>query len=598
MEGLFEETNKQGALFQDKKKKDFKKVFKTILVVILIIILLSGSAYGVFYYLTEIRNRDAKLDIIEIAKNIDLNKYTDIEGLSEYFDNINANSYEFNLGLEANSHDLNNAIKDLTQNEDVNIKDFKVNFVGKVDRENNHLQTDVALKHKEDTVIDFQIQDVEDEIRLYGKEFFKEHIGIEKNKLKSILVKEYGLDNDISSSIEDLTEISLDRNYIKEVNGILNSITKSLPEALQILTDENFQIQRNVKVNYRNNSLSAETYTIKLNYQQYTNLIERLKTLSKVDANNLSIELPSLVGKTDEMIDGVINYIKQMIGINSKQELHINMYSIKNNLVKIEFVKLEEAKEDKLAFEVELVSEKNTNEIIISNDELKLKMTITKDNNKIYSKIDIDGKIPIPNILDLEESPVKEIDDEKEKEIQDGEANTIQGERNSFSTDLIITDPISPDTSSDIEDEENPDTPVSNENENPDGNQDTSTVAPPSDRDETQDIYFMEDIELLEADESLYTKKMELKANLSFDRPVNNTSAMNFNIIYNSNQIEILIKADIVIKEKDEVKIDTPMNNIVITSGTEERLKANLKAINEKVYSTFIRNLKNLKIMK
>lgn len=595
MEGLFENANKQEALFQDKKKKDFKKVFKTILIVLMIIIILSGSAYGVFYYITEIRNRDLKADIIEIARSIDFNKYTDIDGLSEYFDNINENSYEFNVEVEANSHKLNNAIKDLTKNEEINIKEFKVVFDGQVDKKSNGLKTKVDLKHKDNSVIDFEISDIEERILLYGDKFFKEHIEIKKDKLKPFIIKEYGLDNSIAGTIDDFTKVSLEKNYIKEVNSILNCVIKSLPEALNILTHENFEIQRNLKVNYRNNSLSAEAYKIKLKYQQYINFIERLKSLSKVEANNISIELQDLIGKTDSMVDWITNYFVQIIGLKSNQDLDINIYKVKNNIVKVDFIKIEEGKENQLAFEIELISEKNTNEILISNDELKLKMSITKDNSKVYTKIDIDGKVPIPAALDLEENPVQEIIEEEtnEETSQEEAAMSIRGKKNDFAAEVIITDPVLFDSDETPEDPDSSDTPVSSDDPNQNSGPITSQ---PTNPDETPDIHFVEDAELLEVDESIYTKKIDLKANLSFDRPLNNSSKMNFNIVFNSNEIELFIRASIGIQ--DIVKIENPMQTIKLSEMSEKTLKANMKVINETIYSRFIHSLKTANIMK
>ncbi len=628
MEELFKEENKQGGLFQEKKKKSFKKVFKTILIVLLIIILLSGSAYGVFYYLTEIKNRDARTDIIELAKNIDFDKYTDIEGLSAYFDNINANSYEFKVGLEANSHDLNNKVKDMTKNEDINIKDFKIDFDGAVDKKSNKLQTKVDLKHNETSLVNFEIQDTGEQILLYGDKFFKEHLGIEKNKLKSFIIKEYGLENDIAANIEDLTKVSLDRNYIKEINSILNSITKSFPASLEILTENNFKIQRNLKVNYRNNSLNADAYNINLTSQQYLSLIERLKTLSKVEANNASIELQSLVGKTDGMVDEILNYFTQMIRLKSNQDLNINIYKIKNNIVKIEFLKTnntlenddilesgktsegEETKnsvQDELAFEIEFVPDKNSNEVLISNDELKLKINITKDNNKVYTKIDIDGKVPLPAVLNTDENPVKELEDDKEiietennnsNNDNDNDNDQITGETNNFTTEAIISDPISSEVENNTNPDEdfNPDTPVSSEDPVSNENQGDENSNSQTNTDGTPDIMFKKDEDLLELDESTYTNKVELKANLNFDRPLNNSSAMNFNITYNSSEIELLAKANIEIK--DEVTIENPMKKIVLTSMEAETLKKTMKVINEAIYSKFINILTKAKIIK
>lgn len=615
MEGLFENSNQQNALFQDEKKKDGKKVFKTFIVILLIIILLMGSAYGVFYYLTEIKSKDAKTNIVELAKSIDFNKYTDIQGLTEYFDNINSKSYEFNVDVEANSHKLNNAVKDMLKNEDINIKEFKLNFNGKVDRTNNKLQTLVDLKHKDNSIIDFQIQDNGEKILLFGKDFFQEHIGIEKDKFKSFMIKEFDLDNDISSTLDDFTKLSLEKNYISEANAILSSILKSLPGALDTLTSENFEINRNVKVNYRNNSLNAETYTVKLDYKEYANFIERLKNLSKLEANNASIEVQSLIGKTDSMVNSIINYFVYTINLRPNQNFNLNVYSVKNNIIKIDLMKTEEGKEDILAFEVELISEKNSNEILVSNEELKLKITITKDNSKIYTKIDIDGKIPIPSLLDLENNPVKEIEDdivdeekEKEKEevieeTQDGSIRQIHGETNLFSTEAILAEPITDAEDSYSGSIVDPNTPVSNDNleqeQNSTNNQTQQNVdanVPLTNVDGTQDIYFHEDQELLEIEESIYTKKMDLKANLSFDRPLNNSSAMNFNLVFNSNEIELFIKADI--SMKDKVEIETPLKIITLTSMEADRLKSNMKAINEKVYTTFIQKLKKMNLMK
>lgn len=603
MEGLFEEKNNKQELFQNKEKKDLKKVFKKILVLVLILILLSGSAYGVFYYLTEIKNRDARADIIELAKHVNIDKYTDIEGLSSYFDNINANSYEFNAGIEVNNQELNNALKDMTKNEDINIKEFSLNFNGKVDKTSNKLQTFVDLKHKENSVINFQIQDTGDQIVLHGKDYFQEFIGVEKSKLKQFVSKEYSLDNDTATTVDNLTKVSLDTNYIKEGNAILKSILKSLPQALEVLTEENFEINRNVKVNYRNNSINTEKYSIKLTNQNFINFFERLASLSKVEANNESIALQSLVGKTDNMVTGFLGYFSQIIDLRLDENLNINIYRVRNNIAKIDFVKTKEETEDKLVFEIELISDKNSNEILISNDELKLKITITKDNSKIYTKIDIDGKVPVPSALDINESPIKEIDTDKEDKPEERNTST-RGESSLLASSVVISDPVP--VPEEQEEPYDPNTPVSNENPLVNNNDTPASDTPTSDNPiepapvvstpEVPSVDFVEDKESVPVNENVFTKKMDLKANLSFDRPLNNSSEMNFNLMFNSNQVEIILKAGIAIKDK--VEIENPMKIVELTSMDAPRLKANMKAISDIVSSTLIKKLKSLGIMK
>ena len=586
MDELFGSGNSPHDLFQEKKKnkKDVKKVFKTIFIVLIILVLLSGAGYGVFYYLTEVKNRDARTDIIELARTIDFNKYTDIEGLSSYFDNINNNSYEFNASLEANSHDLNNMIKDQLKNEDINIKEFKVDFNGKVDRNSNKLQTLVDLKHKDNSIVNFEIQDIGDKILLYGKDFFQEFLGFEKSKLKSFMVKEFKLDNENATTVDEFTKLSLNTNYVKEVNTILNSIIKSLPGALEILTDENFEIQRNVKVNYRNNSLNAQTFTLKLTSQQFVNFLDKLSSLSKIEANNASIELQSLVGKSDNMISSVLEYFKQIIALRGDENLHINIYKIRNNIAKIDFIKVnnDENIENKLVFEVELISDKNSNEILVSNDELKLKISITKDNTKIYTKIDIDGKIPIPDKFNFGDNPIKEIDD-KEKEKQNSKLN-IKGKSNTFASEAVIAEPLS---ETDVVDS------------TVDNNQQNNTNEIPlvdSPEKEVPKVDFVEDKDAVQLNESYFTKKIELKANINFDRPINNTSEMKINLVFNSNKIEIITQVNISIKDK--VEFENPMKIILLTDMKPQRLKSNMKIITETIYTVIIRKLKAAKLMK
>lgn len=573
MEGLFGEP-KQEVLFQDKKKKDYKKVLKTILVILLILGILSGSAYGVFYYLTEIRNRSARTDMLELAKNIDFNKFTDIQGLSEYFENINNNSYEFNAQTEVNNAQLTNMIKDMTKNEDLNIKDFKVIFNGKVDRNANKLQTKINLKHKENDVVDFEVQDTEKQIMIYGKDFFQEFIGFDKDKLKTFLVKEYKLNNETASKIDDLTKVSLKTNYIKEVEVIFNSIIKSLPQALEILTEENYELNRNVKVNYRNNSLNATRHSLKLTNPQYTSLIERITSLSKTDANTQSIEVQSLVGKTDKMVDSFLGYFKQIIRLRSNENLNINIYSIKNNIAKIEFVKVKDGEEDKTVFEIELISEKNSNELLIQNEELKLRIVVTKDNSKIYTKIDIDGKIPIPEALDIDNKPIKEIDDNKK---ENNTSRLTTGKKNEFSTQIDL-----PETEQTRNEQE------TTQEINNEDNKNQETGIPVVD--------FVEDKDLEKIEEEIFTNKVELKANISYDRPINNSSNMNFNIIFNSSDIEIIMKIDIGIKES--VLIENPMKIISLTGMKSDQLKRNMKVINETILKIFINKLSKLGLIK
>ena len=89
---------------------------------------------------------------------------------------------------------------------------------------------------------------------------------------------------------------------------------------------------------------------------------------------------------------------------------------------------------------------------------------------------------------------------------------------------------------------------------------------------------------------------MELKANINYDRPLNNTSVMTVNFIFNSNKYEIILKADINIKDK--IEIENPTKIILLTDMDSKRLKTNMKIINEKILSTFAYKLKNLNLIK
>ncbi len=610
MEGLFDAGENQGDLFQDKKKKDKKKILKIILVILLVLILLSGSAYGAFYYLTQVKNRDAKAEMIELSKHIDLDEYTDLNGLSAYFDNINNNSYEFNTEFQINSHKYNNAIKDMTKNEDINIKEFKVLANGKVDKNSNKLQANIDLKHKDNNVIDFKIQDTGKLIILHGDKFFNESISIEKSKMKNLMITEYGLENEISNEIEEFTNLSLDTNYIAQSNAMLNSIVKSLPESLNMLEEHNFEIQRNIKVNYRNNSLNAETYILKLNNQEYINFLQKLRSLSKLEANNVSIEMQSLVGKTDEMIDSIINYFTQIINLREEENLSINLYKIKNKIAKVDFIKSSENAEDELIFEIEFIDDKNSKEMLLSTSELNLRITLTRDNSKIYTKIDIDGKIPIPLNLDFNEGSVTEINDDNTEEnsettetsdptnenenVENTEStdNSETGQRNLFEAEPIVTEPlVVNDENAQPTPEENSDIIGNVNEENSDVNANTNTNT-----EEAPVVDFVTDDDSVMIDQSIITQKIDLKANLNFDRPLNNSSMMNFNLFFNSNEIEINAKADIMIK--DNVVMENPLKIIELTAMDAKKLKTNMEVINKRIYEVFVNSLKSLEIMK
>lgn len=592
MEGLFGENNQQNTLFQDKKKKDYKKIVKTLFIVLIVLILLSGSAYGIFYYLTEIRGRSAKLDMLLLSKHLDLNKYTDLEGLSEYFENINNNSYEFNAELEANSHDLNNAIKDMTKNEEINIKDFKAVFTGKVDRKANKLQTQIDLKHKENNIIDFQIQDDGKQLLLFGKHFFKEHIGFEKDKLKNFLIKNYNLDNETANQINSLNSLSLDTNYIMEARVIIKSIFNALPSSLEVLPEENFVLNRGHRINYRNNSLSANKYTLNLSNSEFMNLMDNIEKVAKNEVNTKSIEVKSLVGKSDSMVAGFLNYFKQIIGLKLDETLSINAYNIKGNIAKIEFVKVKEGESDNIVFEIEFVSEKNSNEIVIQNNELKLKSTITKDNNKIYSKIDIDGKIPIPNNVNLNDGTIKEVDKENNNSPE-AKLDTI-GNQNVFNTSIVINEPLNepnPEPTDPATGTDNPDQSVSNDDQNQ-----NSTDQPGGETPQAPIVDFVEDKDLKQLEESYFTNKFEVKGNINYDRPVNNSSTMNFNLKLNLDKLELLFKTDIAIK--DRVEIENPSVIILLTDMKEDKIKSNMKIINDTIYKVVFKRLQDLNIMK
>lgn len=598
-------------LFKDNKKKNIKQIMRKTIFVFLIIAVVSAIIFVIYKYMFEPKVLPGKAETITLAKESKfLNKYFDLEGLSNYLDDINKSSYTFNSNMEVSNDMITKTLRVITGNQTINSNDFKLNFNGKVDKTGNRIQTNLDVDYLTNNFLNLEMLDASGKLMIFGKDFFNEHIGFEKDKIKDYLVKNKKMKDKEAQQLQNLLNVDLDKNVIKEQNLILSSILESIPDSLEQLPDDVFKIYKDVKVNYRNNSHKATKYNISLDSHQYVLLLETLKSNSKNKASMKTIDVKDLIGKTDNLTNYYISYMDSLLNLSLKDKLDINIYNINGNIARIEFVKKtentnnintvdpnktvdtesnkslaegsgnnEEKKE--VIFELEFNNTINTNEVIISNADFNLKSAITNDNNKIYTKIDLSGQIPIPaDIIGELNNPSIKIKPGNEK-VQE-----TRGENSNLNSNLELN------TNQQQEEQRN-----NGENQT---REETDKIKPQEEKknqaDKLPEIDLTDDKNITKLDESLLTKKIKLEISLSFDRPQNVSDNINFNLKFNNAKINVILKLDI--RKKQEVVIENPNKIITLTSMPADRLKLNLDVIYKVIVTKIIQKAKDLAITK
>ena len=218
----------------------------------------------------------------DVISKTNITEYTDIPGLKKIFERQNneehvtkqsiRNKNMFSLKQDGNKNNLENNSK-----KQVLLDDITINLETKADKGSGKTNMTVNVKYKETVILEFEIEDTGDMFLIYGKDFFEEHIGIEKKKIENVInwLSESGTVN--LGNIETL----------RDMEKAINKAKEYLLKEVEDLDKEKIDARTNVPTKYQGKDLKVDNITITLKKQEYKDILTRVynKTLYYIQKN-------------------------------------------------------------------------------------------------------------------------------------------------------------------------------------------------------------------------------------------------------------------------------------------------------------------------
>ena len=235
----------------------------------------------------------------DVISKTNIIEYTDIPGLKKIFERQNneehvtkqsiRNKNMFSLKQDGNKNNLENNSK-----KQVLLDDITINLETKADKGSGKTNMTVNVKYKETVILEFEIEDTGDMFLIYGKDFFEEHIGIEKKKIENVInwLSESGTVNlgNIETLRNMLTKVNSDNkneNIFEDMEKAINKAKEYLLKEVEDLDKEKIDARTNVPTKYQGKDLKVDNITITLKKQEYKDILTRVynKTLYYVQKN-------------------------------------------------------------------------------------------------------------------------------------------------------------------------------------------------------------------------------------------------------------------------------------------------------------------------
>ena len=254
----------------------------------------------------------------DVISKTNITEYTDIPGLKKIFERQNNEEHVtkqsirdknmFSLKQDGNKNNLENNSK-----KQVLLDDITINLDTKADKGSGKTNMTVNVKYKETVILEFEIEDTGDMFLIYGKDFFEEHIGIEKKKIENVInwLSESGTVN--LENIETLRNMLAKVNYDNKNENIFADMEKAINKAkeyllkeVEDLDKEKIDARTNVPTKYQGKDLKVDNITITLRKQEYKDILTRVynKTLYYVQKNKSEFQafdtIFSLMGNKEE----------------------------------------------------------------------------------------------------------------------------------------------------------------------------------------------------------------------------------------------------------------------------------------------------------
>lgn len=513
-------------LFKEKKKSK-----KTLILVISIILVILGLAFGGYFVYTKyFANKDGNIKekVVAATSNIHfLDKYLDMQGMVDYVDEIDSSNFHYTTNVNINSEDIDKEIESKFKLENVKSQDFNIKIEGQVEPKIPKIYNKILLDYKNKNLSTIELLDSANLFLIYFQGMFKEHIGIEKDKISKSNLKHFNISEKDFKTFQQIYNQDGNKNVLKEQKLIMDSIINSIPKGLELLNEENFKYEKNVSLNFRNNKLKANKIIIDIDEVDYEKMVSTIETEAKTKASTGSIDVKSIIGNTDQMISSYMKYFRGLIKLEPSDKLEIRAYMSKDEILKIDIVKINKNDENNVqnVFEIEFNNKPNVDEILLSNQYFKLKINSTKDNSKIYTNIMLDGKLPLPS-------------------------------KNEGGNNLTVL-------------------PQEKKNENRRDNQEQRQERP---QEVLNNNNFTQDITL---------KMMDIKLEVGYTRDKLSNDEFSFNINTEIGKTKVMVKN--MIGKKEQLDIPNPVKVVKITSMNDKTLKQTKKIIDnelkKKVYS-------------
>ena len=235
----------------------------------------------------------------DVISKINIVEYTDIPGLKKIFERQNneehvtkqsiRNKNMFSLKQDGNKNNLENNSK-----KQVLLDDITINLETKADKGSGKTNMTVNVKYKETVILEFEIEDTGDMFLIYGKDFFEEHIGIEKKKIENVInwLSESGTVNlgNIETLRNMLAKVNSDNkneNIFADMEKAINKAKEYLLKEVEDLDKEKIDARTNVPTKYQGKDLKVDNITITLKKQEYKDILTRVynKTMYYIQKN-------------------------------------------------------------------------------------------------------------------------------------------------------------------------------------------------------------------------------------------------------------------------------------------------------------------------
>lgn len=235
----------------------------------------------------------------DVISKTNITEYTDIPGLKKIFERQNneehvtkqsiRNKNMFSLKQDGNKNNLENNSK-----KQVLLDDITINLETKADKVSGKTNMTVNVKYKETVILEFEIEDTGDMFLIYGKDFFEEHIGIEKKKIENVInwLSESGTVNlgNIEILRNMLAKVNSDNkneNIFADMEKAINKVKEYLLKEVEDLDKEKIDARTNVPTKYQGKDLKVDNITITLKKQEYKDILTRVynKTLYYIQKN-------------------------------------------------------------------------------------------------------------------------------------------------------------------------------------------------------------------------------------------------------------------------------------------------------------------------